>query len=556
MRPHVPIIDLFAGPGGLGEGFSSVRDKQENRVFDIRLSVENDLAAHQTLLLRALYRKLAEAGTRPDCYYEYLMGRITRAELWNHPLVSNAARIASKEARCATLGGPEQAQIDEWIASSLKRHEEWVLIGGPPCQAYSVVGRSRMRTTNPEKFEQDERHFLYREYLRIIARHRPAVFVMENVKGLLSATNGGRHTFQRILTDLKKPGKGLEYEIRSLNTSGDCLDPRDYIIQSEFHGVPQIRHRVILFGIRKDLASMPHRLLARQASTNNVEMAFAGIPPLRSRISRGPDHFFRWIEILENATTLLKGWERKERKEIEERMMASVAMARKDDLGFGGNAIGNSLELAGTHLADWFSDRHLNAVLNHESRSHMPSDLQRYLFASAFAQVVSRSPKLDDFPRTLLPDHQNVKAVNVPFDDRFRVQVWGNPSSTVVSHIAKDGHYYIHPDPVQCRSLTVREAARLQTFPDNYLFEGNRTQQYTQVGNAVPPYLARQIADIVADFLGYGTAGDPIPQPLETSSGRINMEQIVLIGKQGSFRSRRSRIRSLMRKKRNVRKHF
>ncbi len=134
----------------------------------------------------------------------------------------------------------------------------------------------------------------------------------------------------------------------------------------------------------------------------------------------------------------------------------------------------------------------------------MASDLARYLFAATFAQEFGLSPKLDVFPSVLLPNHESAKGfipTKAPFPDRFRVQCWNMPSSTIVSHIAKDGHYYIHPDPVQCRSLTVREAARLQTFPEDYFFEGNRTQQYVQVGNAVPPLLAFKIAEIVRDLV-------------------------------------------------------
>ena len=151
---------------------------------------------------------------------------------------------------------------------------------------------------------------------------------------------------------------------------------------------------------------------------------------------------------------------------------------------------------------DWFTDDSLEGVCNHATRSHIREDLYRYFFVSAFACVHGRSPLLDDFPTALLPDHENVAEAlkETKFNDRFRVQVAGRPATTVTSHISKDGHYFIHYDPAQCRSLTVREAARLQTFPDNYFFEGPRTQQYHQVGNAVPPLLAHQIAAVVADI--------------------------------------------------------
>ena len=156
-------------------------------------------------------------------------------------------------------------------------------------------------------------------------------------------------------------------------------------------------------------------------------------------------------------------------------------------------------------LKKWYFDPKLGGVLQHQSRSHMRSDLRRYMFAACFAKSAGTSPKLRDFPPKLLPDHVNVndseEGKAIPFADRFRVQLAKQPASTVVSHISKDGHYYIHPDPSQCRSLTVREAARLQTFPDNYFFEGNRTEQFWQIGNAVPPLLARKIALVISDFM-------------------------------------------------------
>ena len=159
------------------------------------------------------------------------------------------------------------------------------------------------------------------------------------------------------------------------------------------------------------------------------------------------------------------------------------------------------------YRSDWFEDARLSGTLNHQARTHREDDLWRYLFAACVMEDSSRPPlRIGDFPEGLRPRHKNVmNAVNKSgFIDRFSVLPRNKPSRTVVSHIRKDGHYYIHYDPSQCRSLTVREAARLQTFPDNYLFEGTKTDQYGQVGNAVPPLLSLQIADCIAELLGRG----------------------------------------------------
>ncbi|MBL0357696.1 MAG: DNA cytosine methyltransferase [Chitinophagaceae bacterium] len=144
---------------------------------------------------------------------------------------------------------------------------------------------------------------------------------------------------------------------------------------------------------------------------------------------------------------------------------------------------------------DWYLDKNIQGISNHQSRSHIKEDLWRYLFVSCFAKVKGHSPTLAEFPALLLPKHKN--AGSGDFANRFKTQISGKPSKTITSHISKDGHYFIHPNPLQCRSLTVREAARIQTFPDNYFFCGPRTQQFHQVGNAVPPLLANKMAKIV-----------------------------------------------------------
>lgn len=508
----IPVIDLFAGPGGLCEGFSSVVDATGARRFAVKVSIEKDPIARRTLLLRAIFRKFPK-GNVPTCYYDYVRGTITREQFLAHPDIKDAAEHAAKEAKCAELGVTPPEEVDGWIREALGDNTEWVLIGGPPCQAYSLAGRSRLRSKDVMKFEADAKHFLYIEYLRIIQQFAPAVFVMENVKGMLNSTNSGKRIFEQILADLKAPKAGLSYEIRSLvvhKAEGE-LDPNDYVIEADDHGIPQSRHRVILFGIRSDVAAVTPALherpetflLRKQANKVGVSAALAGLPELRSRLSREPDSREAWIQAVRASPTSLKGWRVPLRSVIETAMERYIKRAEKQTT-FGAPFIERVVapgDFMPQYLQDWYLDPKLEGVLLHETRSHMRSDLHRYMFAACFAATQKYAPDLRNFPPRLLPDHVNVTEETIPFKDRFRVQMEKLPSSTVVAHIKKDGHYYIHPDPGQCRSLTVREAARLQTFPDNYFFEGNRTEQYGQIGNAVPPLLAKQIGEIILDVM-------------------------------------------------------
>lgn len=504
MSP-IPIIDLFAGPGGLGEGFSSLLAGDAARRFKIALSIEMDEHAHRTLELRAFTREFPRGKIPPE-YYRHLAGMLGRDELFAAwPEQAGAAR---REAWHAELGGVKtpNSEVDRRIREALgSRPGNWVLIGGPPCQAYSLVGRSRViGGEGLAKYEADPRHRLYRHYLRILAVHQPPVFVMENVKGLLSAKVGNERVFNRILADLKSPTAALpgvtapdqvRYNLFSLaaarkDASGEC-EPEDFVLCAEDYGVPQARHRVVILGVRSDLACKPRVLSVADSAT--VKQAIGDLPKLRSGLSKAEDSPANWLAAVREigGAAWFSGHELK----------ASLveALARmKSDRSRGAEHVPGATTAA--VYPDWFHDPKLSGVCNHETRGHIAADLHRYLFAAVFAAEHRRSPLLEDFPRALLPKHENARAAlkNNKFNDRFRVQLATRPSTTVVSHISKDGHYYIHYDPAQCRSLTVREAARLQTFPDNYLFVGPRTEQYRQVGNAVPPLLARQIAKVVA----------------------------------------------------------
>lgn len=463
----IPVVDLFAGPGGLGEGFSSVVNSSGSRIFDVRVSIEKDPTAHRTLLLRALFRSFPE-GKTPDCYYDYVRGDATKEEMLSHPSMVDAAYAANIEARNATLGETPSKEIDQWIRESIGDSDPWILIGGPPCQAYSIAGRSRMRGIDPTAFEDDKRHFLYKEYLRIIRVFGPTIFVMENVKGILSSMHGGSLIFERILGDLIKPGNGLEYDIRSfvVNDHGNNISPQDFIIKAENFGVPQMRHRVILFGVRSDLSWLSHKVLRPLTSEKvSVLQAISGLPVLRSRLSKEPDSFESWLHAIKEAPCKLKGWQAKPRQKIEELMCDAATRAKAHQTTGSRFVTGNvNTDTAMSEsLRSWYHDPRLGGTTLHEARSHMRSDLHRYLFTSCYAAEFGHSPKLAQFPEKLLPNHENISNENVPFSDRFRVQTGQHPSTTVVSHISKDGRYsfqyrsaYAIPRPLsesECRAL-------------------------------------------------------------------------------------------------------
>ena len=510
----IPIIDLFAGTGGLGEGFMSLKDSKGKAIFDIKLSIEKDENAHKTLIWRSFYRQFAKVGKPiPKEYYKVYQEanleereKLIKATLDKFP----EGTIAREEARLVELGSEKWPKkvVDQMVTDQLGVNKDWVLIGGPPCQAYSMAGRSRVGGIKAG----DHRVFLYKEYLRIIAVHHPAVFVMENVKGLLSAKVNGEKMFDCILNDLQDPSSVFEktnspkYKVYSLSTEPESIDAfgnptykdnRDFLIQAENFKVPQKRHRVILLGIREDLDVIPD-ILTKGLNEVSLKSVIGDLPKLRSGLGRtivsSKTIDGKKKRIYRNEIDTAENWEKKIsdfRKEIYSwkgfESNSNLNLIKSSSEGIGSEFVKCSTPNHTNPLQQWYNDENLDGVCNHQTRTHLMEDLKRYFFASTYAENNKRFPRLKDYEEhstELLPDH--VSAKSGKFADRFRVQMPDCAATTVTSHISKDGHYFIHYDSTQCRSLTVREAARIQTFPDNYLFGGPRTAQYHQVGNAVP----------------------------------------------------------------------
>ena len=413
MKMPKIFLDLFAGAGGLSEGFIRAG-------FDPVAHVESDKAACFTLRTRMAYHWL-RSQERTEIYADYLNDDINREKFYDQVPKQVINSVINTEIGETTLPG-----IFKQIDTLLKNKNLDLIIGGPPCQAYSVVGRSR----DKNRMKGDKRNFLYIYYAEFLKRYKPAYFVFENVTGLLSAKDqGGNRYFdamQKLFLDC-----GYETEFMTLS--------------AENYGVLQSRKRIILVG-RQGTSTGFYPEPDKWNPGILVEEIFNDLPALKAgHGDPGPCHTKPY-----NGT-----WQYE-------------AGIRNDDL----------------------------PITWHQSRPNTARDLEIYRIA-----VDLWNNKKIRLNYNFLPDKLKTHRQRESFLDRFKVVASNLSSShTVVAHIAKDGHYYIHPDIDQNRSITPREAARLQTFPDDYYFESSkdipgRTPAFRQIGNAVPVLLAQKIAE-------------------------------------------------------------
>ena len=409
----INYIDLFAGAGGLSEGFTASG-------YHPVAHIEMNPAACLTLKTRVCYYYLKENGNL-DIYNKYLKGEITREKLYSavpdKMLHSVIEQTMSSESMPVLFDKIDKLMTQQGVS----RID--IIVGGPPCQAYSLVGRA---VKGPD-MAKDPRNYLYQLYIQVLTRYKPKLFVFENVPGLLTA-NKGKY-FSDMKDAFKKAGYDIDFKI---------LNSKDF-------GVLQNRQRVILIGRRQDIPGA-YPTFKKITSTYTVADIFDDLPSIQAG-------------------------------------EASTKYRR--------NRIGQYLRFSGI--------RQPGDILTwHVARPHIERDREIYRRVIEAWNKDKQRLKYTELPEELCT-HKNRQA----FLDRFKVVAADLPAShTMMAHISKDGHYFIHPDINQARSITVREAARIQSFPDNFFFEGSRTAAFTQIGNAVPPLMAKGIAEALIEQLG------------------------------------------------------
>lgn len=404
-------IDLFAGAGGLSEGFIHAG-------FTPVAHVEMDEAACYSLKTRAAYHYLKSNNQYED-YVSYLKGDISRKELYSLIPMEILDSVIN-----LSIGGDNNEKIHRAIQKQLGDDEVDLIIGGPPCQAYSLVGRAR----SENGMNGDPRNYLYVQYGKYLEKYKPKMFVFENVLGLKSAKGG------LYLQNMEKLFLKKGYEMKL------------FTVEANKFGVLQNRKRVIIIGWKDDfIPVIPDFEKIALTNSFKVSSIFSDLPFLNA--GEGKDKY--------------QGYEKR----------------------------------PGKYLTDSNLRNGINVLTQHVARPHTKQDKEIYRIAVSKWNNEQKRLDYNDLPDRL-KTHKNRHS----FFDRFKVVAQNlEHSQTIVAHIAKDGHYYIHPDIEQNRSISVREAARLQSFSDDYYFEGvkegaNRTSAFKQIGNAVPPLMAEKIA--------------------------------------------------------------
>ncbi|MEL1262365.1 DNA cytosine methyltransferase [Leuconostoc mesenteroides] len=413
------IIDLFSGAGGLTEGF-------RNEYFEVIGHVEKEEAASKTLQLRDAYYYL-KSHKKTDQYYQFLSGEITETQLLNQIPQKILNKTINK-----TIGDETIQEIFKQFDLSLADGTSVAgVIGGPPCQAYSTIGRA----LNAPKKSTDIRIYLYRYYIDFLKHYRPNFFVFENVKGLLSFKDvDGNYLLRRQNGTLT----GNMYD--EFRDAGYELDYR--IVNTKEYGIPQARERIIIFGTPK--------------TKSNI------IEPFFNELSKLKEPPINLDDALNDLPTLKAGQE-----------LNHYSASPSD------------------YIRKYFRHDDNLPLTQNLARPNIKRDLDIYKIVLQ-SKIKGHNLKYNELPSNL-QTHRNTDK----FLDRYKALVWDQPSHTIVAHIAKDGHHYIHPDVKQNRSITVREAARIQGFPDDFYFETSRTQAFTQIGNAVPPILSEKISEAI-----------------------------------------------------------
>lgn len=392
MKRNYTFIDLFAGCGGLSEGFYK-------KGYKALLHLEIDAACCKTLSSRMRYYNYTE----DDIKNSVMNDDITREGLID--------------------------DMDQRINEPVD-----IIIGGPPCQAFSSVGRAQ----DPNSMDDDPRNYLFENYLQILNHYNPKFFIFENVKGILTAHPKGVKIFDLIIKKMSET-----YKVVS--------NPDTILLNAADYGVPQIRQRVILIGVRKDIDISPEEIYRNIVKTNSSDGKLSPYVTVREaimdlpKLQAGEGECVQKYKMPKNASEYVK---------------------RIHGEG--------------------------DVIYNHMARKHNETDRERYKILS------QNNWQLKDL-QEIRPDliHHDPKH----FGNRYTVQEYDKPGKTVVAHLYKDGNLFIHPDSSQARTFTVREAARIQSFPDDFVFEGSRTDQYKQVGNAVPPIMAEAFAETLGKFL-------------------------------------------------------